>query len=54
MPAKKIAVTEASGHHHGSGSSNPEPKPGIKEFIASPNHPARNGARISMIVLHCS
>src|SRR5436309_3614263 len=36
------------------GSSNPHPKPLIKEFIESPNHSSRNGANIEMVVLHCT
>jgi hypothetical protein len=38
----------------GHGSSNPHPKPEIKEFVESPNHSSRNGARIEMVVLHCT
>lgn len=36
------------------GSSNPHPKPGIKQFVESPNHSSRNGAQIEMVVLHCT
>jgi hypothetical protein len=38
----------------GHGSSNPHAKPVIKQFIQSPNHSCRNGARIDKIVLHCT
>jgi hypothetical protein len=45
------AVTAETGGH---GSSNVNSKPPIKQFIQSPNHSSRNGARITMIVLHCT
>jgi len=48
-PALSAAVA-GDGH----GSSNPRPKPAIKEFIGSPNHSSRNGANIEMVVLHCT
>jgi hypothetical protein len=35
------------------GSNNPHPKPTV-EFIASPHHSSRNGAAITMIVVHCT
>lgn len=38
----------------GHGSSNPHAKPPIKEFIESPNHSSRNGAKIELVVLHCT
>jgi N-acetylmuramoyl-L-alanine amidase len=38
----------------GLGSSNPHVKPAIKQFIQSPNHSCRNGARIDKVVLHCT
>lgn len=38
----------------GHGSSNEHSKPEIKQFIASPNHSSRNGARIDKIVVHCT
>ena len=38
----------------GHGSSNPSSKPEIKEFVLSPNRSSRNGAAITMIVLHCT
>jgi N-acetylmuramoyl-L-alanine amidase len=44
----------AAARRAGHGSSNPHPKPTIKAFIESPNHSSRNGARIEMIVLHCT
>lgn len=44
------ALTSTGGH----GSNNPHPKPPIKQFIQSPNHSSRNGAKIQMIVLHCT
>lgn len=47
MPKSKDSDT-------GHGSSNPTAKPPIKEFIESPNHSSRNGARIDMIVVHCT
>ena len=46
----KAARTKRAGH----GSSNPHAKPAIKEFIESPNHSSRNGAKIDKIVLHCT
>lgn len=44
-------IADATGGH---GSSNPVSKPVVKEFIQSPNHSSRNGAKISMVVLHCT
>jgi hypothetical protein len=44
-------ATDAGGGH---GSENPIPKPTVKQFIQSPNHSSRNGAKISMVVLHCT
>jgi hypothetical protein len=38
----------------GHGSSNPRPKPLIKQFVESPNYSSRNGAKIEMVVLHCT
>jgi N-acetyl-anhydromuramyl-L-alanine amidase AmpD len=38
----------------GHGSSNPHPKPVIKEFVQSPNYSSRNGTKIDKIVLHCT
>lgn len=38
----------------GHGTSNEHPKPPIKQFIESPNHSARNGARIDKVVVHCT
>jgi hypothetical protein len=38
----------------GHGSSNPNQKPPIKEFIESPNHSARNVGKIDRVVLHCT
>jgi N-acetyl-anhydromuramyl-L-alanine amidase AmpD len=38
----------------GHGSNNSHTKPPIKQFIQSPNRSSRNGARIEMIVLHCT
>jgi len=38
----------------GHGSSNSHLKPPIKQFIASPNHSSRNGAKIDTVVLHCT
>jgi hypothetical protein len=43
-----IAILE---QHHGS--NNPHTKP-IVEFIESPHHSSRNGAKITMIVVHCT
>jgi N-acetylmuramoyl-L-alanine amidase len=48
-PPPAVAVRRA-----GHGSSNPHVKPAIKQFIQSPNHSSRNGARIDKIVLHCT
>lgn len=41
-------------HHIGSGSNNPDNKPEIKQFIQSPNRSSRNGASITMVVVHCT
>lgn len=49
-PSKKPRAVKRAGH----GSSNPHPKPAIKKFIESPNHSSRNGAKIDMVVLHCT
>jgi hypothetical protein len=38
----------------GHGSSNPDTKPVIKQFLKSPNCSCRNGASIDKIVLHCT
>jgi len=38
----------------GLGSSNPNPKPPIRQFFQSPNHSSRNGTKIKAIVLHCT
>jgi N-acetyl-anhydromuramyl-L-alanine amidase AmpD len=40
--------------HAGNGSNNPHSKPAITQFIQSPNHSSRNGAPITMVVLHCT
>ena len=50
VPAGPIVSTGTDGH----GSANPNSKPPIKEFIPSPHHSSRNGAKIKMIVLHCT
>jgi hypothetical protein len=50
IPVKPTLTTKRVGH----GSSNPHAKPVIKQFIQSPNHSGRNGARIDKIVLHCT
>ena len=47
-----IAAHAVPGDGHGS--SNPHLKPPIKQFIQSPNHSSRNGAKIEMVVLHCT
>jgi uncharacterized protein YgiM (DUF1202 family) len=39
---------------NGHGSSNDHPKPPIKEFVPTDNHSSRNGARIDMVVVHCT
>lgn len=55
MSAKKAAKKAPAVHSHtGSGSSNSQAKPPIKEFIQSPNHSSRNGSVIEMIVMHCT
>src|SRR5262249_8713675 len=46
--AKLVAKLENS-----HGSSNPHLKPPV-EFIESPHHSSRNGAAITMIVVHCT
>jgi hypothetical protein len=48
---QRSLATDAGGGH---GSNNPIPKPIIKQFIQSPNHSSRNGAKISTVVLHCT
>ncbi len=50
IPVKPTLSMKRVGH----GSSNPHAKPAIKQFIQSPNHSCRNGARIDKIVLHCT
>src|SRR5437773_4153499 len=50
IPVKPALTMKRVGH----GSSNPHAKPVIKQFIQSPNHSCRNGARIDKIVLHCT
>jgi len=50
IPVKPTLTMKRVGH----GSSNPHAKPVIKQFIQSPNHSCRNGARIDKIVLHCT
>jgi hypothetical protein len=50
IPVKPTLSVRRAGH----GSSNPHAKPAIKQFITSPNHSCRNGARIDKIVLHCT
>jgi hypothetical protein len=48
IPVKPTLSIKRAGH----GSSNPHVKPPIKQFIQSPNHSCRNGARIDKIVVH--
>jgi hypothetical protein len=50
IPVKPTLSTKRIGH----GSSNPHAKPPIKQFVQSPNHSCRNGAKIDKIVLHCT
>jgi N-acetylmuramoyl-L-alanine amidase len=50
IPVTPTPTVRRAGH----GSSNPHVKPAIKQFIQSPNHSSRNGARIDKIVLHCT
>ncbi len=50
IPVRLARATQRAGH----GSSNPHAKPLIKQFIQSPNHSSRNGARIDKVVLHCT
>jgi hypothetical protein len=53
--APAAALKEEDAHEDdGHGSANPNSKPAIKKFIESPFHSSRNGARIEMIVLHCT
>jgi hypothetical protein len=60
MPARKSAkkaakrAAKAGPAHAGSGSNNPDSKPEIKQVIPSPNRSSRNGAAITMIVMHCT
>jgi N-acetylmuramoyl-L-alanine amidase len=53
IPADQATLMVSTGHD-GHGSANPISKPPIKEFIPSPNHSSRNGAKIEMVVLHCT
>jgi hypothetical protein len=55
MPAvsPKSPESTAGEENGGHGSSNPFSKPST-EFIASPFHSSRNGAKIEFIVLHCT
>jgi N-acetylmuramoyl-L-alanine amidase len=53
IPVKPVSPTLAM-RRAGRGSTNPHAKPAIKQFIQSPNHSCRNGARIDKIVLHCT
>jgi N-acetylmuramoyl-L-alanine amidase len=50
IPVKPTLTMKRAGH----GSGNPHVKPAIKQFIQSPNHSCRNGARIDKIVVHCT
>jgi hypothetical protein len=50
IPVKSTLSVSRPGH----GSSNPHAKPAIKQFITSPNHSCRNGARIDKLILHCT
>lgn len=53
--AKKAAASAPTAHvHNGTGSSNPDAKPPIKQFIQSPNRSSRNGHIIDMVVVHCT
>lgn len=49
-----LAMVIPHSDRDGHGSANPNTKPEIKGFIPSPNHSSRNGAKIAMIVLHCT
>lgn len=51
---KKQTPRKSDRIHAGSGSSNPDLKPPIKQFIQSPNRSSRNGAVITMVVMHCT
>lgn len=51
-PTARGAAPVVKGDGHGS--ANPRQKPPIKQFIESPNHSSRNGAKIEMVVLHCT
>lgn len=51
---KKQTRRKSDRIHAGSGSSNPDLKPPIKQFIQSPNRSSRNGAAINMVVMHCT
>lgn len=54
-PAAAPAPAAAHAHaHNGNGSNNPAAKPEIRQFIQSPNRSSRNGAVITMVVLHCT
>jgi len=52
-PPPKIARVR-KGARPGHGTRNRHAKPVIKKFVESPNHSSRNGAPITMVVLHCT
>ncbi len=55
LPTAISLMAELGGETDGgppTGTSEPYPKPPIKEFIESPHHNSRNGAQIRRIVLH--
>jgi N-acetylmuramoyl-L-alanine amidase len=54
IPRMQLAESALTWRDDGHGSSNPNPKPPIKQFIESPNHSSRNGVKIKNIVLHCT
>jgi hypothetical protein len=51
---RAVAVDAAPEKRAGHGTSNSNAKPTIKQFVESPNHSARNGAKIIKVVLHCT
>ncbi len=48
------AIAVKAARRAGHGTSNPNAKPPIQQFIQSPNYSSRNGSSIEKIVLHCT
>lgn len=54
IPVEEEEEMKDASDRVGHGTSNPNPKPVIKEFVESPNHSSRNGVQIDKVVLHCT